>query len=62
MGPPGPPPPPPQALPPVAAEAGLREVMTRLAGGAPVPVAEGGRIVGAVTAEGVIARLLDPRA
>jgi glycine betaine/proline transport system ATP-binding protein len=47
---------------PLAPGASLREVMGRLAAGAPVPVADGDMILGMVTADGVIAKLLDPRA
>jgi glycine betaine/proline transport system ATP-binding protein len=47
---------------PVAAEESVRAVMARLRGGGPVPVSEGGQVIGAVTAEGVLAKLLDPRA
>ena len=47
---------------PIAAGAPVREVMARLAAGTPVPVEDGGTILGAVTADGVIAKLLDPRA
>jgi glycine betaine/proline transport system ATP-binding protein len=47
---------------PVAAEDSVRAVMSRLRDGGPVPVTEGGQVIGAVTAEGVLAKLLDPRA
>ncbi len=47
---------------PVAAEESVRGVMARLRGGRPLPVADGGQIIGAVTAERVLAKLLDPRA
>jgi len=46
---------------PVAAEDSLRSVMAALRGRPAVGVSEGGRIIGTVTADGVMARLLDPR-
>jgi glycine betaine/proline transport system ATP-binding protein len=58
----GPPAAAPAAAPPLVPGASLREVMGRLAAGAPVPVADGDTILGTVTADGVIAKLLDPRA
>jgi glycine betaine/proline transport system ATP-binding protein len=47
---------------PVAAEDSVRAVMARLRDGGPVPVSDGGQVIGAVTAKGVLAKLLDPRA
>jgi glycine betaine/proline transport system ATP-binding protein len=47
---------------PVGAEESVRAVMARLRDGRPVPVEDAGQIIGAVTAEGVLAKLLDPRA
>jgi glycine betaine/proline transport system ATP-binding protein len=44
----------------VGADAPMREVMERLRGG-PLAVREGGALLGHVTADGVLARLLDPR-
>jgi glycine betaine/proline transport system ATP-binding protein len=45
----------------VGPDAGMRDVMERLKGG-PLAVREDGRLLGHVTSEGVLARLLDPRA
>jgi glycine betaine/proline transport system ATP-binding protein len=47
---------------PVAAEDSVRAVMARLRDGLQVPVSDGAGIIGTVTAEGVLAKLLDPRA
>lgn len=47
---------------PVHPETSIREVMTRLqASGCPVPVSEDGKIIGEVTRDTVLARLVDPR-
>ncbi|SHI39035.1 choline ABC transporter ATP-binding protein [Wenxinia saemankumensis] len=47
---------------PVPAATDIRAVMERIrAGGGPIPVAEDGRVIGAVTEGSVLARLLDPR-
>jgi glycine betaine/proline transport system ATP-binding protein len=48
--------------PAVAPGDSIRAVMARLAGGGAVPVAaEDGAVIGAITAQAVLARLLDPR-
>jgi glycine betaine/proline transport system ATP-binding protein len=48
--------------PAVAPGDSIRAVMARLAGGGVVPVAaEDGAVIGAITAQAVLARLLDPR-
>ena len=55
---------PPDGAAPVAqvpADASVREVMGRLKAG-PLAVTDGGAVLGHVTADGVLARLLDPRA
>jgi glycine betaine/proline transport system ATP-binding protein len=45
----------------VGPETPVREVMERLKAAPAVPVAEDGRVIGRVSREGVIARLLDPK-
>ncbi len=47
---------------PVHPETSVRDVMARLSKtGRPIPVSEDGRIIGAVTQDSVLARLVDPR-
>ena len=47
---------------PVGPDTDIREVMDRVrATGRPVPVAENGRVIGAISKDSVLARLLDPR-